>query len=134
MRARPSRPGQSVIEYALVIAAIALLGIGALNFYIASVRALFAVHQASLGMPGATVVAAAPTSSAVALSPTPYWPTATPTPEPTATPEPTETPVPTPTPVPTATAVPTATPAASPTPTPTKPWYCDWFPWLSACQ
>jgi len=66
-------------------------------------------------------------------------PTAIPTAIPTLAPTATPTQIPTPTPTSVASPIPTITqviptPTIAPTPTPSKPWWCSYVPWYTACQ
>lgn len=132
MRPKPrSHKGQTFVEYALVLTFVAILALGAINFYLESVRVMFGVHQASLNLPTVTVTTVADSS----VTPVP---TLTPTPTlipPANTPTTTPTPVPTVTLAPTQTPLPTSTPVVVSTPTPEPlPWYCVYWPWLAACN
>ncbi len=112
-----ARTGQSVLEYALVIAILAVGCIVSVAFARDSFRALYVAHQAPLSdSVSALAITATPNETPTPIAPTATGgPTKTPIPTPTVTATPTEVPV-----VPTAlaTQAPTVAPLATTVPTP----------------
>jgi Flp pilus assembly pilin Flp len=107
-RRAPASAGQNLVEYAIVVAVIAVVSVVAINFLRDSFKTLYIAHQSPLNQPIA----------ALAMTATPDESLSTATPTPTRTPlTATWTPIPTltPTPTPLATSTPTTVP---PTPTP----------------
>lgn len=95
--------GQSLIEYALIVAVLAIAGVSSINYLRGSLSVFYAANNQPLQS----------SSSELAMTPTPRY-TATPTVTPTRTPVPTATPTRTPTPTPTATPT-SAAPMSAPT-------------------